>query len=100
MKVWAFGTIKNALFFERKQGRFCVPGYEIELPSNKRLALSHPIRKFISSGENPRWLGILLSGSSSVGRATASQAVGRGFETRFPLVHEKQKKPEILRLLF
>jgi hypothetical protein len=25
------------------------------------------------------------SGSSSVGRATASQAVGREFETRFPL---------------
>ena len=25
-------------------------------------------------------------GSSSVGRATASQAVGRGFETRFPLI--------------
>ncbi len=31
----------------------------------------------------------LLSGSSSVGRATAFQAVGRGFEPRLPLLAEK-----------
>ncbi len=33
---------------------------------------------------------VLLSGNSSVGRALASQAEGRGFESRFPL---KQKGP-------
>ena len=32
---------------------------------------------------------IIKSGSSSVGRATAFQAVGRGFEPRLPLIQVK-----------
>ena len=34
----------------------------------------------------------ILSGSSSVGRATAFQAVGRGFEPRLPLKRKKKKR--------
>ena len=41
---------------------------------------------FIPEFPNPQILEFVLCGSSSVGRATAFQAVGRGFEPRLPLL--------------
>ena len=44
-------------------------------------------------GSNP--YGVTIGGSSSVGRASASQALGRGFEPRFPLkffIMEQEEK--------
>ena len=38
------------------------------------------------------WLYFLLSGISSVGRALASQAEGRGFESRIPLLKKKNER--------
>lgn len=35
-----------------------------------------------------------ISGSSSVGRALASQAKGRGFESRFPLKTIQKRLPD------
>ena len=42
------------------------------------------------------WLYFLLSGISSVGRALASQAEGRGFESRLSLLKEEknERKPK------
>ena len=44
-----------------------------------------------TSQDPPFWLFFLLSGISSVGRALASQAEGRGFESRIPLLQEEKK---------
>ena len=41
-----------------------------------------------------------ICGNSSVGRASASQAEGRGFESRFPLKHIKWKRASQQRCLF
>ena len=40
-----------------------------------------------------------LSGNSSVGRATAFQAVGRGFEPRFPLIFFGRRSSGVERFL-
>lgn len=42
----------------------------------------------------------LISGSSSVGRATAFQAVGRGFEPRLPLFLIKRLAPVVIGVIY
>ena len=45
-----------------------------------------------TSQDPPFWLFFLLSDNSSVGRALASQAEGRGFESRIPLLKRKNTR--------
>ena len=51
---------------------------------------------FRGSQNQTFWLLFLFSGFSSVGRALASQAEGRGFESRNPL-HKIEKNQEIVK---
>ncbi len=51
---------------------------------------------FIFTLSHSHTLILVLCGSSSVGRATAFQAVGRGFEPRLPLLHSVALAKECL----
>lgn len=51
------------------------------------------LKRFAGNAKHPQIERSEICGNSSIGRATAFQAVGCGFETRFPLKKNKVSQP-------
>ena len=73
------GRTVNPLSFDFSGSNPLLPTFE------ERLKMKVEVRRFDAFQLIPSYFYLSSSGSSSVGRAIAFQAIGRGFEPRLPL---------------